>query len=116
MISGRGAGSGSQRGESQRTIKRILDAAFKLHYPSLRFADIRLTFATRHGGKLDPVFERSLKRALKGLVERGDVLIVSGKGGQTDPFRYVTVECFTTGATGEKVTDTAHAKQMLGVR
>jgi hypothetical protein len=36
-----------------------------------------------------------LKRSLKTLVDRGDVLIISGKGGQRSPFTYTTVEAFT---------------------
>ena len=42
--------------------------------------------------KMRPTFERSLKRALKSLVDRGDVLIVAGEGGQRSPFTYTTVE------------------------
>jgi hypothetical protein len=29
-----------------------------------------------------------MKRALKTLADRGDVVIVGGKGGQLDPYRY----------------------------
>ncbi|MGO9047203.1 MAG: hypothetical protein ACLPXW_22210 [Xanthobacteraceae bacterium] len=56
-------------------------------YGSLRFADIRACLIAWYGGKpengdrLPPTHERSLKRAMKALVDRGDVLIVSGMGG-----------------------------------
>jgi hypothetical protein len=65
-----------------------------------------------NGDRLSPTRERSLKRALKGLVDRGDVLICGGNGGPGDSYRYTTVECFA-GATGKKVKDTAHAKQIV---
>ena len=39
-------------------------------------------------------------------------LICGGNGGPGDSYRYTTVECFA-GATGKKVKDTAHAKQIV---
>jgi hypothetical protein len=60
-----------------------------------------------------PWFERSLKRALKGLVDRGDVLVLGGKGGPGDPRHYVTVETFASKAESKKVTDTSYAKQLV---
>jgi molybdopterin-biosynthesis enzyme MoeA-like protein len=103
-------------GALQREIKTLLDRSFRMGLGPLRFADIRAVFLINDGGnpetdRLDPTHERSLKRALKTLVERGDVLIMSGKGGPGDPYRHVTVECFAA-ATGE-VKDTAHAKQIF---
>ena len=99
-------------GELQRMVKRILAGSFELGYGALRFADLRRTVAIPYGGYLPPTYERSLKRALKGLVDRGDVLIVSGSGGPGDPRRYTTVECFASLA-DETVKDTAHAKQIV---
>ena len=61
---------------------------------------------------LTPAFTRSLRRAIKGLVDRGEILIASGNGGPGDPRRYTTVECFAS-ATGETVKDTAHAKAIV---
>lgn len=103
-------------GALQRKIKTLLDRSFRAGLGPLRFADIRGVFLINDGGnpvtdRLDPTHERSLKRALKTSVERGDVLIMGGKGGPADPYRYITVECFA-GATGE-VKDTAHAKQIF---
>jgi hypothetical protein len=103
-------------GALQREIKTLLDRGVRAGFGSLRFADIRAVSVINVGGdpqtdRLDPTHERSLKRALQTLVERGDVLILSGKGGPGDPYRYVTVESFAA-ATG-KVKDTAHAKQIV---
>ncbi len=81
---------------------------------------IRSAFVVMRGGDLKqdtltPALERSLKRALKGLIDRGDVLIVRGEGGPGDPRSYTTVECFASHfvAKGKKVKDTAHAKQIM---
>jgi hypothetical protein len=103
-------------GALQREIKGLLDRGFKLLGP-LRFVQIRAVFVIEEGGnpetdRLDPTHERSLKRALKTLVERGDVLILGGKGRSGDPYSYVTVESFAA-MTGETVKDTAHAKQIV---
>jgi hypothetical protein len=69
------------------------------------------------GDKLRPSVERALKRALKTLVDRGDVLIFGGEGGVGDPYRYITVESFAGTALGgqDKVKNTAHAKAVLAV-
>jgi hypothetical protein len=105
-------------GALQREIKRVLDIVFEHDQIAMRFADIRSAFVMMHGGNpeqdvLTPTLERSLKRALKGLVDRGDVLIVRGEGGPGDPRSYTTVESFASAADGEKVKDTAHAKQII---
>ncbi len=86
-------------GRTQRQIKHILQRAFDAKFGMLRFADIRAVFILQAGGnpevdRMNPNFERSLKRSLRALVNSGDVLLV-GKGGQADPFRYSTVEAFT---------------------
>jgi hypothetical protein len=104
-------------GKLQREIKHTLTVAFDNGYGSMRIADLRNWFVVCNGGdpesdKLLPTYERSLKRALKGLIDRGEVLVVDGKGGPGDPRRYTTVECVAA-ATGEKVKDTAHAKKIL---
>jgi hypothetical protein len=104
-------------GKLQREIKHALTVVFNKGYGPMRFADIRNWFIARYGGdpeshKLSPTRERSLKRALKGLTDKDEVLIFDGKGGPGDPRRYITVECFAA-ATGEKVKDTAHAKAIV---
>jgi len=104
-------------GKLQRDIKQILDRTTGLLGRPLQFAELRAVFIIQEGAdpstdKLSPTRERSIKRALKGLVDRGDVLIFSGTGGQRNPYRYVTVE-WTAAATGQEVRDTAHAKQIV---
>ncbi len=105
-------------GKLQREIKRALTVMYDHGFTGqMRIADIRNWFIARYGGnpdtdKLPPTHERSLKRALKGLIDRGEVLVVDGKGGPGDPRRYTTVECFAA-ATGQKVKDTAHAKKIV---
>jgi hypothetical protein len=104
-------------GKLQREIKRALTVVYDNDYGVMCFADIRNWFVIRYGGnpdtdKLPPTHERSLKRALKGLIDKDEVLIFDGKGGPGDPRRYITVECFAA-ATGKKVKDTAHAKEIV---
>jgi hypothetical protein len=36
--------------------------------------------------------ERSLRRAIKALLDRGEIFVIAGEGGPGDPRRYVTVE------------------------
>jgi hypothetical protein len=97
----------------------MLTRAHEVDIGPLRFTDMRAVLVIDHGGnpkkggKLKPAFERSLKRALKSLVDRGDVLILSGKGGPGDPYCYVTVESFASAASEKKITDTAKAKQIV---
>ena len=40
--------------------------------------------------------ERSLRRAIKALLDRGEIFVIAGEGGPGDPRRYVTVECFAS--------------------
>jgi hypothetical protein len=86
----------------------------KVHL-ALGIADLRQWLIARAGGgredALRPARERSLRRAIKGLVFRGEIL-ASGNGGPGDPRRYTTVECFAS-ATGETVKDTGHAKAIV---
>ena len=86
-------------GKLQREIKRILQRAWDADLPALPFASIREVFIMSAGGnpetgRMNSTFERSLKRSLRALVDRGDV-IRAGAGGQKDPFRYGTVESVT---------------------
>ena len=105
-------------GKSQRRIKTILQRASEIRIAGpLSFADIRTIEIRSYGDdpyrdRLNPTRERSLKRSLKALVDRGDVVIVAGKGGQLDPYYYTTVEAFAA-STGATVKDTAHAKRIV---
>ena len=88
-------------GKQQQEIKRVLQRAWDTKIGLLTFASIRGVFIISAGGnpetdKLRPAVERSLKRSLKTLVDRGDVVIISGEGGQRSPFTYTTVEAFVS--------------------
>ena len=104
-------------GKSQRWIKDVLQRAWDEEIGLLTVAMIRTVAIGDRGGdpyrdRLNPTYERSLKRSLKSLVDSGDVVFVAGKGGQLDPYRYTTVEAFAS-ATGETIRDTAHAKRIV---
>jgi hypothetical protein len=79
-------------GRLQQAIKRSIQEAERYGVFAVTFADIRNATAIRHGGSLRPTFERSLKRALKTLAARGDVVIIQGDGGRWSPYRYATRE------------------------
>jgi hypothetical protein len=99
-------------GHHQRAIKAILQRTSDRGTGPLTFGQVRGIVIIEHrgrpeaGSRLSPAAERSLKRAMQTLVQRGDVLIVEGAGGRKDPYRYTTVEAFT----GEA--DTATAKRV----
>ena len=104
-------------GRQQRNIKHILQHCYdeKLGNPS--FAMMREMYIEGIGGdpetdRLNPNVDRALKRALKSLVDRGDVIILGGKGGQRDPYRYALVEAIATGA-GAEEPEAAAAKQIV---
>jgi hypothetical protein len=103
-------------GSLQREIKHILDRAALLPSRTLSLAGIRAVLVLQRGDSehntLAANSERTLQRALKGLVDRGEVVIAQGRGGPGDPYRYTTVECFAS-TTGRDVRDTAHAKQIV---
>jgi hypothetical protein len=105
-------------GELQREIKDALAFLWNNKQPT-RFANVRTYFVIRHGGEegdtLEPVFERSLRRALKGLLDRGDVVVIDGKGGPGDPHQYANVEDFAAlyVRKGKTVRDATHAKEIL---
>ena len=105
-------------GELQREIKDAL-TFLSNNKQSTQFANIRAVFLIRHGGEegdtMEPTYERSMRRALKGLLDRGDVVIFDGKGGPGDPHRYANVEDFAAlyVRKGKKVRDASHAKEIL---
>jgi hypothetical protein len=105
-------------GELQHEIKDTLTFLWN-HKQSTRFANLRTCFLVRHGGEkgdtLEPIYERSMRRALKGLVDRGDVVIIGGKGGPGDPHQYANIEDFAAlyVRKGKKVRDATHAKEIL---
>lgn len=87
-------------GSLQRDIKNIFQYCADDGIGALTFADIRAVALHREGVsredlknyRFKPAFERSMKRALKTLVDRREVVIVGGKGGQLDPYRYTTLK------------------------
>jgi hypothetical protein len=89
-------------GELQRSIKDFLIRAQEYNAGGkpvvVTFADIRVMTLAGHCGadyakyKMLPTFERSLKRALKTLVDRGEVVVVKGKGRAGDPYLYCITE------------------------
>lgn len=101
-------------GALQREIKAVLDRSFDLGTGALLFSALRAAFVIKAGGRpeqgdtLSEARERSLKRALKGLVDRGDVIT----HGAVRPRSYVTVEKMASFFCDE-VKNTAHAKQVF---
>jgi hypothetical protein len=105
-------------GELQREIKDALAFLWNNKQPT-RFANIRTVLLACHGGEkgdtMEPTYERSMRRALKGLLDRGDVVIFDGKGGPGDPHWYANIEDFASlyVRKGKKVRDATHAKEIL---
>ena len=86
-------------GELQRTIferVRILErisSGAPVTWPLIRSTLIAMaakpkTAAEIKNYRLTESYERSAKRALRGLVDRGYLEIVGGNGGPADPFHY----------------------------
>lgn len=104
-------------GSIQKEVKAALDILVEHGVPT-RAADILMWCLVREGGEegdtLVPSYERSIRRALAGLVDRGDILTIAGNGSRGRPHHFMTVESFAHMATGKKVKGTAHAKQVFG--
>lgn len=105
-------------GLRQREIVSVLRRALAAGFPPLSFAELRIVLVGNRGGeheagdRLRPSLERSIKRAVVALVDSKDVVIVAGKGGQKDPYRYLAIEDFAA-RTGEIVKDAKHAKAIV---
>ena len=105
-------------GAWQRLIKQVLTG-----FGSLPWADIRDMIRVKAGHqeisprqfakKLHPDIERSMKRALKGLVDRREVMIVGGKGRSGDPYRYAATVSVASIWSEKKVTDLAEALKLV---
>jgi hypothetical protein len=85
-------------GRLQSAIVASIREAERLGVHTVTFADIRNSTAMRNGGHIRPTFERSLKRAVKTLTERGDLVIVRGRGGRWSPYHFVRRETFLLSA------------------
>jgi hypothetical protein len=85
-------------GSLQLEIIDLLRTAEEDDYGPVTFGVIRFFFLYRAVGEefakyhLPPTHVRSIKRALKTLVDRGEVRIVGGKGGQLDPYQYALAD------------------------
>jgi hypothetical protein len=106
-------------GELQREIKHMLAILWRRKLRT-QFADIRACLLYAHGGEvgedtLAPTYERSLWRALRGLIARGDVIVVNGRGTSSSPRQYMTVEDFASlyMRKGKTVRDATHAKEIV---
>jgi hypothetical protein len=101
-------------GERQVEIKAVLTVLWRKKLP-MRFADIRAWVFAYHDGEegdmLAPTFERSMRRALNGLLARGDVVVVGGKGTPSYPREFMTVGDFAR-LSGKKVRNTVDAKKI----
>ena len=98
-------------------LQRVIQAVLLEHNGPLQYGQIRtqlvltkINFTSKLRTR-----DRSLKRALKWLVDRGEVIIVGGKGGPSEPYRYVAIESIASTFKGEKVTDIAEAKKIFVV-
>lgn len=104
-------------GALQLKVKSALDILVEHGVPT-RFADLGMWCLVREGGEegdtLVPSYERSTRRALKRLVDDGEVLTIAGNGSRSNPFHYMNVETFAVMATGKKMKGIAHAKQVFG--
>jgi hypothetical protein len=102
-------------GSQQREIKEMLAILWRRKLRT-QFADVCACLLYAHDGKvgedaLAPTYERSLRRALTGLIARGDVVIIGGRGPSRSPREFATVEDFAR-LSGQKVRDAAHAKEI----
>ena len=82
-------------GSLQREIIELLreTGGQPISFSRIRFCFLYLAVGDEYPKyHLPPSHLRSLKRALKTLVDRGEVRIVSGKGGQLDPYHYALKE------------------------
>jgi hypothetical protein len=75
-------------GALQREIKDFIRLCWKHGDGPVTFSDIRLATEPTP----TPSDVRSMKRALKNLVDREEVFIVGGLGGPLDPYHYMAFE------------------------
>ena len=73
-----------------------------------RFDEIAYVLLARCPGAAEDHFDRSARRALDGLLRRGDVVVVGGRGTSKSPREFLCVEDFAS--LSGKPRDTAHAK------
>jgi hypothetical protein len=96
-------------GAPQRQIKEVLAILWASRSPT-RFDEIAVCLLLRHPGADDIWFERSARRALDGLLRRGDVVVVGGIGTSRSPRSFLCVEDFATLCSRRPPRTTAEAK------
>ena len=94
----------------QREIKEVLAILWRTKSPT-RFDEIALGLLLRYDGAEDIWFERSARRALDGLLKRGDVVVIGGRGTSSSPRHFMCVEDFAR-LSGKKPRNTADAKKI----
>jgi hypothetical protein len=94
----------------QVKIKEALRLLWSKNLPT-RFGEIEVYLVANHDGGADFWFERSARRALDGLIERGDVIVVGGAGTSKDPRSFLTVEDFGA-LSSKKPRNIAEAKEI----
>jgi hypothetical protein len=108
-------------GVLQLLVKEALAFLWRKNAPT-RFNEINMYVVAHHyDGPADMWFERAVRRALDGLIRRGEVVVVGGGYSSKYPRSYLVVEDFAELANTrirhpvhakETVRDTAHAKQI----
>lgn len=108
-------------GVRQRELLAILRKADAAKLPPLTYAELRVVLIASRGGnpargdRLRESLDRALKRALAAMVNSKDVVIVGGKGGPKDPYRYRAIEDFAAPLAEDAggVRDVRHAKKLV---
>jgi hypothetical protein len=80
-------------GVLQREVKSALALLWRTGSQT-RFDEIAYVLLARCPGFSEDHFERSARRALAGLLKRGEVVVVGGIGTSTSPREFMTVEDF----------------------
>jgi hypothetical protein len=96
-------------GSLQRSIKEALTFLWSKNAQT-RFDEIAKYLLYNHDGAADIWFDRSARRALDGLLRRGDVICVGGLGTSRSPREFLNVEDFARLASKKPPRNTAEAK------
>jgi hypothetical protein len=98
-------------GSLQRRIKEALAYLWSKKLPT-GFGEIDTYLLANHDDAADRWFERSARRALDGLLKRGDVVVVGGLGTSRSPRSFLCVEDFAALCSKKPPRDTAEAKKL----
>jgi hypothetical protein len=97
-------------GVIQVKIKEALRFLWSKNAPT-QFDGIAWYLLYNHKGGDDIWFERSARRALDGLIKRGEVVVVDGIGSPTNPRSFLCIEDLAA-LGGKKPRTTAEAKEI----